>query len=380
MQFGTASSGRSAAGNTWFAKVWICILFAFVGATMAASAATAQEYPGREWAKVEKPSDAGWDAAELAKLHDYIVKSTHITGFVVVYRGRIVFQYGDTAENSYIASCRKSVLAMLYGKYVNSGKIRLNKTLAEMGMDDVGGLLPVEKTATIADVLSVRSGVFHPASNPGDYLEYAPARGSVKPGAYWLYSNWDFNAAGYIFAHETGRNIYDDVQIQLAVPLQLQDWRRDLQSEDENPAVSRYGAYAMWFSTRDMARLGLLMLNRGKWRGKQVVDPSWIDTMLRSRTSCAEVNAHIPAYRNAPFCLGYGYMWWLWEKAPDQRLKGGFSALGSLGQSITVFPAIDTVIAYKTKDAYERETPFEARYRVLMMAAGAFKGKDEAMS
>lgn len=354
--------------NSRLLKAWIYVLSIFTCSMLAA-----QDIPGREWATIKDAASTGWDQEELNKLHDYLVSSTHITGFVIAYKGRIVFQYGDISENSYIASCRKSVLAVLYGKYVKSGKIHLDKSLADMDMDDVGGLLPVEKTATIDDVISARSGVFHPASNTGDYLEYAPARGSIKPGTYWLYSNWDFNAAGYIFEHETGRNIYDEIQKQLATPLQMQDWRRDLQVGDSNPTVSRYGSYAMWFSTRDMARLGVLMLNHGKWRDRQIIDASWIDEVLRPRTTCAEINAHIPAYRNAPFCLGYGYMWWLWEDAPDQRLKDGYSALGSLGQSITIFPRIDTVIAYKTKDAYERETPFEARFRVLMMAAGAHK-------
>lgn len=349
--------GRCAANN----RIRSCILIgAITGLSIWIAPAHGQELPGREWETIKDQAAKGWDTAALSKLHDYLVKDTHITGFVAIYQGRILFQYGDISENSYIASCRKSVLAMMYGKYINSGQIRLDKSLAQLGMDDVGGLSPMEKTATIRDVISARSGVFHAASNSGDYLEYAPPRGSVSPGAYWLYSNWDFNAAGYIFEREAGRNIYNELEEQLAVPLQMQDWRRDLQAKDSDPARSRYDAYAMWFSTRDMARLGLLMLRGGKWKGRQIIDASWVEELTRQRTPCSEVNAHIPAYRGAPFCLGYGYMWWLWERAPNDGMVGGYSALGSLGQSITVFPKIDTVIAYKTKDAYERDTPFEA--------------------
>ncbi len=78
---------------------------------------------------------------------------------------------------------------MLYGKYITSGYINLNKTLRELQIDDLQGLSEGEKEATVRDVISARSAVFHPASNLGDYLEYAPKRGLHKLGSYWLYSN-----------------------------------------------------------------------------------------------------------------------------------------------------------------------------------------------
>lgn len=354
------------------------VFLSLVATESVAATRPSEAVPGAHWQYDIHPEKDGWNRAELDALRAYLVKDTQITGFMIVFRGQVIFEYGDVQENSYIASCRKSILAMLFGRYVQTGQINLDKPIGQIGMDDVGGLLPIEKTARIRDIISARSGVFHAASNPGDYLDNAPTQGSIAPGSYWLYSNWDFNAAGYIFEHETHRDIYDEVDQRLARPLQMQDWHRAQQHKESHPELSRYGAYPMWISTRDMARLGLLMLNHGTWAGKTILDSRWVDEMVKPRTSCAEVNAHIPAYRSAPFCLGYGYMWWLWEKAPDPKMVGGYSALGSLGQSITVFPAMDTVIAYKTKEAYERETPFEARFRVLMMTAAAFKAGSAA--
>jgi CubicO group peptidase (beta-lactamase class C family) len=49
------------------------------------------------------------------------------------------------------------------------------------------------------------SGVFLKGSNGGDLIEFAPGRGSVAPGEYWLYSNWDFNVSGYIFEKQIGK-------------------------------------------------------------------------------------------------------------------------------------------------------------------------------
>ena len=53
---------------------------------------------------------------------------------------------------------------MLYGNYVESGTVKLDKTLAQLRIDDIGGLLPSEKEATIRDLLTACSGVYHEAS------------------------------------------------------------------------------------------------------------------------------------------------------------------------------------------------------------------------
>jgi CubicO group peptidase (beta-lactamase class C family) len=317
-----------------------------------ASIVNAQQYPtSKGWEFAEHPLQKGWDQSKLDDLHKFIHDSTQMTSFMIVQDGKIVFDYGDLEENSYVASCRKSILAILYGPYIKSGEIILNKTLKDLGLDDIGGLLPREKEATVKDIITARSGVFHEASYPGDYLEFAPKRGSVKHGQYWLYSNWDFNVAGYIFEKETHRNIYDEVDRMLAIPLQRQDWNRSLQHKDGDTTKSVYKAYPMWFSARDMARIGLLMLNKGKWQDEQIIAADWVNEMVKPITDWTEVNKNCPAFRGAPYYFGYGCLWWLWQNVKDQRFAGGYSALGSMGQSISVFPDINAVVVYKTKDA-----------------------------
>ncbi len=99
------------------------------------------------------PENNGWDTTKLKKLRQFIIDSTQVTGMMIINRGLVVFEYGDIIENSYIASCRKSVLSMLFGKYIKSGKIKLDKTLNDLQIDDVGGLLPIEKEATLREIL-----------------------------------------------------------------------------------------------------------------------------------------------------------------------------------------------------------------------------------
>ena len=327
------------------------------------SIVNAQVIPGDNWTYNENPELNGWNLDKMDNFRRYIIDSSFITGLLIIHKGEVIFEYGDLVENSYIASCRKSVLAMLYGQYVENGKIDLSKNIEQLEIDDVEGILPVEKKATIKDLISARSGVYHPEGYPGGMQEHAPPRGSVEPGSYWLYSNWDFNVAGYVFEKETGKNIYDEVQSQIAIPLNMQDWDRTLQKKEGDTTISKYLAYPMWFSTRDMARIGLLMLNRGKWNDQQIISETWIDEMLKQRTTFQEINNNIQADRDIDF--GYGYMWWLWENSDDIRVKGAYAALGAMGQAIIVFPEIETVLVYKTKEAYRRSNSRQVRLSIL---------------
>ena len=327
-----------------------------------------QIYPDIDWATHQNPAEAGWGDTERSAFTRYIIDSTYITGLVIIHQGQIILEYGDLDENSYIASCRKSVLAMLYGKYVENGQIDLNKTLGALNIVDHKSLLEIEQSATIADIISARSGVFLPGSNGGDFRRLAPPRGSVEPGSYWLYSNWDFNLAGYIFEEETNQNIYDEIEAQLVKPLQMQDWNRSLQLKNGNLEVSKFPAYHMWFSTRDMARIGLLMLRNGKWQEKQVIPEAWVEEMITQRTSYQEAQKNAPILKEDGLDLGYGYMWWLIENTADKRLKNAYSAQGAIGQNITVYPEIDVVLAFKTKSDYRRRNSIQTQMKVIKKA------------
>ena len=287
---------------------------------------------------------------------------------VIIHEGQVVLEFGDLKENSYIASCRKSVLAMLYGKYVENGVIDLDKSLRELKIEDHSPFLEIEQSATIKDLISARSGVFLPGSNGGDLRSLAPERGSVQPGSYWLYSNWDFNLAGYVFEQETKRNIYDEIETQLVEPLGMQDWERSLQLKNGNLEVSKFPAYHMWLSTRDMARVGLLMLRKGKWKEKQVVPKKWVEEIITQRTSYLEAQKNAPILKEDGLDLGYGYMWWLIENTEDVRLKNAYSAQGALGQNITVYPEIDVVLAFKTKSNYGRSNSIQTQMNVIRKA------------
>ena len=312
-------------------------------------------YPTKEegWVKAE-PEKYGFDSARLEEVRKFIIDKTNVTGLEIIVGGEEIFQYGAVTRLSYIASCRKSILAMLYGKYVENGTIDLKKTVGDLGIDDIGGLLPVEKKATVYNLITARSGVYHPASNPGDDTAHKPARGTKKPGQFYLYNNWDFNAAGTAFELMTGKNIYDALGEDIAVPIGMQDWDRNAQHKGGNPNISVHKAYHFYFSTRDMARLGYLMLRKGRWEDRQVISEDWVRKMTTPVSTAKEVSHGKEDGR-----YSYGYMWWLYDEGCSQftwEYEGAYGAHGAMGQYIKVFPALDMVVAIKTDSVYGRRT------------------------
>jgi CubicO group peptidase (beta-lactamase class C family) len=304
-------------------------------------------YPGADWQRIADPSTVGFSRAGLDSVLT-MVRSMRTSALMVVVGGRALLEYGELAETSYVASVRKSLLSMLFGRYVEDGTIRLDETLAQLGIDDVGGLLPVERTATVEDLLTARSGVYHAASNGGDALGSAPPRGSQAPGTYFLYSNWDFNALGTIFEKKTGRDIYDAFETDLARPIGMQDWHRDGQAKYADSSRSVHPAYHFVLSTRDMARLGYLMLRDGRWRGRQVVPERWVRLSTRVVVPPEEFHPESWQRQDVERGEGYGFLWWPRVRADTaDPLSGSYAAEGAYGQYIYVIPRLDMVVAHK---------------------------------
>jgi CubicO group peptidase (beta-lactamase class C family) len=337
-----------------------------VGLLLAASPRPPLDNPGREWEPLPDPEAHGYPAARLSSLRTTLAAG-QTTAMMVVVGGRVVFEYGDTAETSYVASVRKSLLSMLYGKHVAGGAISLEATLDELGIDDTGGLLPSERRATVRDLLTARSGVYHPAANLGDASERAPKRGSVAPGTHFLYNNWDFNALETILERRTGRTLYASFEADLARPVGMQDWITDpaLQAKmvRNDTGLSIHPAHHVVLSTRDMARLGQLMLRGGRWDGKQVIPAEWV-ARTTATTTPAETVARTSSFVDG---LGYGYLWWTFDRArPDEPLRGAYTATGAFGQFITVIPALDMVVAHKTAVPPPRNVPPEAYFGTIL--------------
>jgi CubicO group peptidase (beta-lactamase class C family) len=90
----------------------------------------------------------------------------------------------------------------------------------------------------------------------------------------------------------------------------------------------------MFFTTRNMAVLGLLYLNNGKLNGQQIVPEEWVNKSLIYSGGSGIVWGSLSKG-------GYGYLWWLGQLAG----KKVFFALGHGGQYIVCVPDLNMIIA-----------------------------------
>jgi CubicO group peptidase (beta-lactamase class C family) len=243
------------------------------------------------------------------------------TSVLAIKDGRTVYEYGDPTEVSYLASVRKSILSLLYGRPVTDGVITLDSTLEDLGIDDVQGLLPRERGATVHDLLTGRSGVYHPAASPTGLEALLPVRGTVEPGTQFHYTAWDANVLGTIYERQTGRRVFDAVAEDLAGPLGFQDFDPARQRMLGRPEISWHLAHHLFLSARDLARIGLLVLERG--RG--LIPERWLTQSL------------------TPYANSYGFQWWL------PRLPQGqaFLSIGNFGQFLLGIPHRNLVVVHR---------------------------------
>lgn len=306
--------------------------FLLVMTLMTPMTVLAQHFPLSEW-EIGDTKTLGWSKTRLKKAEAYntTIKTSAV---MVVSQGKIIASWGETNKKFMCHSIRKSFLSVLFGIYVDQGKIDLDKSLASLAIDDKEGLTAREKKATTRQLLKARSGIYHPAAyESAGAAYYKPKRGAYKPGENWHYNNWDFNTLATIFNRETSLNLFEAFDHDIAKAIQMQDFNinTDTYYHYERDK-SFHPAYPFEMTVRDMARFGLLVLNNGNWNGNQIVSRKWIE---ESTTSYSE--------------SGYGYMWWV----VDQPHKA-IVARGVGGHSIHIFPELDVVIVIRT-NTYKRE-------------------------
>ncbi|GEP58309.1 serine hydrolase domain-containing protein [Reyranella soli] len=307
----------------------LCLLLA------AQLAAAGDRFPGAAWERVD-PETTGWSRDKLAKAEQW---SQHIGSIavMVVHRGAVVAEWGDTSATTPLASVRKSLLSALIGIAVERGEIRLWQPIGGLGIDDnEPSLTAEEKSATVRDLLMARSGIYHATLyETAAMAAQRPRRYSHKPGSFWYYNNWDFNALGTIYEHAVRSSIFDAFEREIARPIGMQDYRPS-DGEYFTGASSVHPAYPIKMSARDLARFALLYLHKGRWQDRQVVPAQWVEESTQP-------------YSRSEYGPGYGYLWWTGPFdggfAPSvEPPQGTFFAQGAGGQYAFVIPGYDLVV------------------------------------
>ncbi|HEX5759047.1 MAG TPA: serine hydrolase [Thermoanaerobaculia bacterium] len=304
------------------------------------AAGAAPVFPASRWGCVERPEALGWSRSGLAAVRRFS-EEAGAAAVVVVHRGVVVAEWGEVDQPVNVRSARKSLLNALYGIHAGAGRVRLDATLAELAIDDHPPLTAAERRARLTDLLTSRSGIYHPAAyeHPKNRRR-RPPRGSHPPGTFFYYNNWDFNALGTILARAAGADLFADFERRVARPLGMEDWDRSLMSY-RREEVSEHPAYLFRISARDLARFGLLYLRDGVWRGRRILPPGWVEASTRAHLAVPGEDAH------------YGYLWWVVPAdgagAVPERY---FYADGAGSQYLWVLPERDLVVAHLTDTDY----------------------------
>lgn len=316
-----------------------CLYFTWI-AVIAPQHATAETkiWPCATWDLVASPEEVGWSSSSLEAAQAY-AGTLFTDSVVIVHQGKIVFSWGDIHRKLPCHSMRKSLMSLMVGMGVNSGKLDTHSTLAQLGIDDKQSLSPPELEATMMDLLKSRSGVYHPSAlEPQGMKDHRPERGSHSAGEFWFYNNWDFNALLTIFEQETSEDFYESFEANFARPLEMETFTASdghLIFED----ASIHPGYVFNMTAIDLARVGLLMARGGRWRDRQIVSADWI----RESTT---------PYSDTGIKGWYGYMWYVtkpgeWKLFAANVGERAWGASGWGGHRMVILPDSDLVVVHR---------------------------------
>jgi CubicO group peptidase (beta-lactamase class C family) len=275
---------------------------------------------GDGWVVAPDPASLGLSGDALAE-HAKLCKDSQADACLIVYQGKIVQEwYGSHyREPAYAMSATKSVSGLLVGMLVDDQKLTVD--------DKVSCYVPqwrtgAESGVTVRHLLSMTSGLprlyedgVGGVEDKESFVFALPL--SYEPGTRWEYTNEGVfllsplmdAAAEEPIEHYARRRLFD--------PLGLVHTRLHVY-----PRGQAWTHADMETTARDLARIGLLLLNQGRWGDEQLVAASWI-------TASTTPSQHMQE--------DYGFLWWLY------RNPRGFAALGRFDTNLYVFPDLELV-------------------------------------
>lgn len=309
-------------------------------------------FPDETWSRYNDIYQIGWLEKELIKAKNYY-DDIGSASALLIHKGAIVFAWGDVKRKYMAHSIRKNFLFSLYGIHEREGSINLNKTIGELGINDKDGLSDLEKQAKIIDLLKCESGIYHKAAYESPNMEkQKPARHTYKPGEFWYYNNWDYNALGTIFEQETQTKIFEEFNKRIANPIEMEDFIVSDGRYSYDSIKSYHPAYPFVMSTNDMARFGLLYLNNGKWKNKQIISKDWV-----------KKSTAIYSYSRG---FGNGFKWVKIIKG-DLKKYGTYQTSGYKGHRIIIIPELDMVFIHRVNTFNKKNNVSQQEIEKLLM-------------
>jgi len=313
--------------------------------------------PGRgPWQHVS-PESVGLSSSALEQAAMELASQGERQGLVVIRHGRLAFERywaNDWARavpewKNVSFSGGKSWGSTMVGRAVTEGLLRVDDLASKYHPSEVSGLKP---QTTIKHLLIMTSGGtlnMKPSSTrprklddpapPGPGAEYQwydigepgtpPGYGiTMQPGDQYFYDGVPADHLADIIAAATGKSSHRYMLEDIVAPLGCENFSYQPEGVDHNDNVRIGGSILI--SCRDMARLGQLYLNGGRWEGQQLVAESYI----REAISASDLNP------------GYGYLWWLnYAGRIAAAPRNMYYASGARGQFCFTLPDYDMIIA-----------------------------------
>jgi CubicO group peptidase (beta-lactamase class C family) len=312
---------------------------------------------------------AGFDSTRLAALTQSIRNwpELGVHAILIERNGRLVYEeYFDgfderwgqslgrvtvTAESKHdLRSITKSVVSALIGIAHGEGKIQsLDEPIIKWFPEYPELDTAERRRVTLAHALSMTSGFDWnedvPYNDPrndeirmtrdSQPLRYALARPfKVDPGSDFNYNGGLTQVLAAVLVRATNMSLQEYARTKLFEPLGITDveWVGNLAGM---PAA----ASGLRLRARDLAKIGSLYVNGGKWNGKQVIPAKWIDLSTRRQF---RFGARTGADKGGEF--GYGYFWWYSCYPSTAGLIEARTAVGNGQQRIFVLPTLNTVV------------------------------------
>jgi CubicO group peptidase (beta-lactamase class C family) len=325
-------------GSGFAAIALLCLAMSIgVNTTRGADVSSAFSWP------VVAPEEVGFDSTALSEMFDYVGEhKVPVHSVQIVRHGKLAldayfYPYNSTMRHD-VASVTKSVTSTLIGLAIEKkliGDVQ-QPILSFFPNRSVANLDANKQKLTLEHVLTMQAGWdcgFEPKEarlvemrRSADWLQFMLDLPMVaEPGTRFAYCSGNPHLLSMILSQTTGTNALAFARRELFEPLDIRDvaWPAD-------PRGNTHGWGDLQLHPHDMAKLGQLFLQRGRWGERQIISEAWIRAATR---------AHLQRTTNSD---RYGYQWWV--KGEDY--PGMFEAVGRGGQRINVWPAKNLVIVF----------------------------------
>jgi CubicO group peptidase (beta-lactamase class C family) len=300
--------------------------------------------PGSGW-EVAAPDAVGIDAGRLRNAVRAVDRGDAglLHSMILVRHGKLVLEeyfHGYDRDDSHpIQSCTKSVASLLVGIAVDRGEVTgLDVPVFEYFPEYADLRTPEWDAVTLRHLLTMSAGLDWSAregytvrgTGPKLFRRVLSRRVLQAPGTRWQYVGANVNLLAGVLHQATGLHADELAGRYLFEPLDIREWNWDEGKVEGYPSM----AGTLRLRPLDMARLGQLVLNEGRWKGRQVVSPEWIrESTARAMTIGTEPDAD-----------EYGYLWWRVLVAAEDRSERIIVASGWGSQFIHIVPHLDAVL------------------------------------